>query len=221
MLLITSCISSQNTFHDRLELSRDLIDDTYFETIVLLRDNESLYATPLGVKVEDGLLKTRVFPDTKLHDLMLSSPLALLCFTLDPIIFYLATIKHTIDCKKCNLLLLVEVTGRKSYCSYCTTQFTLHPVAIVDSQCKSQPYTRILGCLIELLILYSRTRHFVDHPLKATSLDCKSACRIVKTSLNCIEHTTQNNTLLDIAERLTENITKQLYMLGCYCDTHH
>ena len=223
ILLITSCISSQNTIHDCSKLSKDLINDTYFETIVLLRDNESLYATPLGIRVENGLLKARVFPDTKLYDLMINSPLALLCLTLDPILFYLATLKHSIDYNKCSLLLLVEITSRKSHCSHCATQFTLHPIAIIEtnSQSKLQLYTRVLGCLIELLILYSRAKHFVDYPLKATSLDCEHNCKIITTSLDCIERATQNSMLLDMVKRLVENITKQLYILGCYCGTDH
>ncbi|HIQ55494.1 MAG TPA: DUF447 family protein [Pyrodictium sp.] len=220
-LLIASCISSQNMVHDLSELARDLLNDTYFETIVLLKDGETVYATPLGVKVENGLFKARVFPDTKLYSLILNTPLALLCFTLDPLTFYLATIEHTIDCSKCNLLLLVEITDRKSYCSCSAVQFTLNPVAIVNLQYRPQPYTRILGCFIELLVLYSRAKHFIVYPLKATSMNCESFCRTIRTSLDCIEHATQNTTLLGMAKRLTENIIKQLYILGCYCDSYH
>ncbi|HIQ10543.1 MAG TPA: DUF447 family protein [Pyrodictium sp.] len=224
ILLITSCISSQNTAHDCFKFSKDLVKNTYFETIVLLRDNESLYATPLGVKVEDGLLKARVFPDTKLYNLMINSPLALLCLTLDPILFYLATLKHSIDYSKCNLLLLVEVTSRKSHCSYCATHFTLRPIAMIEtrsSQCKLQLYTRVLGCLVELLIVYSRVKHFVNNPLEATSLDCEHSCKIITVSLDCIKRATQNRMLLDVVKRLVENIIKQLYILGCYCETNH
>ncbi|MEM1640886.1 MAG: DUF447 family protein, partial [Acidilobaceae archaeon] len=178
-----------------------LKEGVYYE--LLCRLCEAGVITPLGLRLSGGSAYFRVFSD-RLREAMKRTRKLVCLAPSDPLLFYEVVIekKEPFSCEK-------EFDLTKGHWLICESEVVIEAEFFDLYKCKSfnavwgflEPYSRAYGCLVELLILFTKA--------KASVLE-KEAIEYAKWLNWCVERSSSVESHVHAARRLLELIEKAL-----------
>jgi hypothetical protein len=201
----------------------DIIDLRAFNESVTVLGGLDTHITPLGIYYDNGVLKARIYPGTRLHrrhelyyEACISFP-----FTAEP--YYYAVISrdrlklrssktlHT-PCPDYPSLTIEAVIARRERAdSYIIVTFTPTDYYMWGLP---KPYRRSLGCSVELLIALTRIAYWSSHrPANCPLIE--RLMRIVEDSLSCILHSTWAEDIHRLAVQAAELAYTHALAAGC------
>ena len=200
-----------------------IIDLKAFNESVTVLGGLDTYITPLGVYYENGHLKARIYPGTKLHAKHALFHEACISFPFTPEPYYHAVIsKHKLRLRSAKTIhtpcpaypsLVIEavIERRERQGEFIIVTFTPTDYYMWGAPL---PYRRSLGCSIELLIALTRIAYWSSR----RPVDCsivERLYRIVEDSLNCILHSTWNENIHRLAARAAKLAYTHAVKAGC------
>jgi len=197
-----------------------------YESITVLSHPGGLDITPLGILPAGQVLIARLYPATQLAKKANSYYEACISFTQDPAIFYSivegdqrielqpATSLHT-PCVKTKGPRIESVIVRRKRWIEDGYIIYMKPVHVHVEKDIIAPYSRLLGCTVELLIAYTRVRHWS----KGLGRDCDKAREnyaLLKNAAKCIERVSLGKNSERVLARILQRATQSLVTGSCY-----
>jgi len=196
-----------------------------YEAVSVFRRGVSIYAAPVGVWVEGRSLKVKLYPGTMMTRLFTEEPTVCICLPNNPIIFYEALLEHRVTCREaacsqspcplcCSVAMECSIEGRSNTLPASPITLTLTPLCCTLNYTPT-PYTRLMGCSVELLIAATRIKYFASVRRCAETWDW---CRRGAYALECIRHASRGvNTVRRLAERVFAEAASLAEEKGCPC----
>ncbi|NPA05115.1 MAG: DUF447 family protein [Crenarchaeota archaeon] len=222
---MTSYSSSQYTSPGKACLG-SLESGFVYEAIAVFRGPDGIYAAPVGVWIEEGSFRARIYPGSRLAEYFTREHTVCICFTLDPTLFYKSLILHRIDAEpglcsqaycpaNCSLAVECSIDDRPRPPCTAVEPVTVRLTPLCcrhGSRCTG--YSRVLGCSIELLIAVSRITYFAR--IRACS-EAAKWCTLGRVALNCIKHTDRRGTIARVAEEVLRRAVDLAEASSCPC----
>jgi len=163
----------------------------------VLRAPFNTVATPLGVRlVGEGLLEATIYPGTRLAHVAPQAYEACIGFSLEPSSFAKLLLNKDADMvppravsTPClgNTYLRIEAVIARRLRSGDRWVLTLEPLFAYTAGTPPSPYTRALGCMVELLVAYTRVAYWSRQKPRGCREAQKWYTRLLQAA-DCISH---------------------------------
>jgi len=200
-------------------------EQQYAELLAVLQAPSSFIVTPLGIKRERDHLVARLYPGTRVYSLGYSVYEVCLAQPYSPLSYYNAVLKHGVSlipakaihapCPKAEGPRIEAVISARYTAANNTIVLVLEPI-LVEEGSGWYTYTRSFGCSIELLIAFTRLRHWAHYRIE--KITCNTIRWLVYTvllSYNCILRSTWDPEVHRAAATTAKAALDYAYLTGC------
>jgi len=181
--------------------------------------------TPLGIRRNRDHLVVKLYPGTGIHELGYSVYEMCLAQPYNPLAYYAAVLEHSVElvpaksihtpCPRVEGPRIEAVVASRYMESSGILTLVLEPILVLGGK-EWFTYSRSLGCSIELLIAFTRLRHWAKN--RIIQPPCTRIRQLVYTvlsSYDCIMHSTWNSEVHRVAATVAKSAIDHAFLTGC------